>query len=386
MRDLSDVFKLNPDDVIKYFDDKLPKDYDLDKLRFSAYNRTFLISGINEIETLKRMHGILKKAYQNGTSFRDCVEELKSASGLHKDHLRVVFHQNMRQVYSFARYEKQLISDKPYLRYVAIMDNRVRDSHKKFHGLILPKEHPFWRNNYPPNGWGCRCKTQVLSLDEAEALGFKENEKDKRSLLNAAVRGFDNNPIEPNNALFKVLEEKVKTAPEGLRKQARRIMNAAYTDYMKREDLYKKLKVGYDEYKPKYEAFVKQKMKQMGITNPTEEQKNDINEAFTKKISLITKKLKDREHAFIEVAKLNGASVFIDKYQMATHLKHTEITPLDYTLIDRIIKEGSIDEKESKKKGKTIMYSILGRRYKLVLKPDKGRYLVDTLYLNNEDK
>lgn len=205
-------------------------------------------------------------------------------------------------------------------------------------------------------------------------------------MLSPAIRGFDNNPIEPNNALFKVLEEKVKSVPEGLRKQARRIMNAAYTDYMKREDLYKKLKVGYYEYKPKYEAFVKQKMKQMGITNPTEEQKNDINDAFTKKISLITKKLKDREHAFIEVAKLNGASVFIDKYQMATHLKHTEITPLDYTLIDRIVKEGSIDEKESKKKGKTIMYSILGRRYKLVLKPDKGRYLVDTLYLNNEDK
>lgn len=203
------------------------------------------------------------------------------------------------------------------------------------------------------------------------------------------MRGFDNNPIEPNNALFKVLEEKVKTAPEGLRKQARRIMNAAYTDYMKREDLYKKLKVGYDEYKPKYEAFVKQKMKQMGITNPTEEQKELIDREFKIKISKITKKLLEnnkREHAFIEVAKLNGASVFIDKYQMATHLKHKEITPLDYTLIDRIIKEGSIDEKESKKKGKTIMYSILGRRYKLVLKPDKGRYLVDTLYLNNEDK
>lgn len=290
----------------------------------------------------------------------------------------------MRQVYSFARYEKQLISDKPYLRYVAIMDNRVRDSHKKFHGLILPKEHPFWRSGYPPSGWGCRCKVQALSDDEAEALGYQENVQDPRSLLSPATRGFDNNPIEPNNALFKVLEEKVKSAPEGLRKQARRIMNAAYTDYMKREDLYKKLKVGYDEYKPKYEAFVKQKMKQMGITNPTEEQKNDINEAFTKKISLITKKLKDREHAFIEVAKLNGASVFIDKYQMATHLKHKEITPLDYTLIDRIIKEGSIDEKESKKKGKTIMYSILGRRYKLVLRPDKGRYLVDSLRFDDE--
>lgn len=386
MNDLSNIFKLSPLDAIKYFDDKLPKDYDYDKLRFSAYNRIFLISGINEIETLKRMHGILKKAYQNGTSFRDCVEKLKSASGLHKNHLKVIFNQNLRQVYSFARYEKQLISDKPYLRYVAIMDNRVRDSHKAFHGLILPKEHSFWRNNYPPNGWGCRCKTQVLSLDEAKTLGYKENAKDPRSSLNAAVRGFDNNPIEPNNALFKVLEEKVKSVDESLRKQARRIMNNAYADYMKRENLYKKIKTSYDEYKPKYEAFVKQKMKELDITNLTEEQKNDINEDFKKKIGKITKNLKDREHAFIEVAKLNGASVFIDKYQMATHLKHKEITPLDYTLIDRIIKEGSIDEKESKKKGKTIIHSILGRRYKLVLRPDKGRYLVDTLYLNNEDK
>lgn len=331
------------------------------------------------------MHGILKKAYQNGTSFKDCVEELKSTSGLHKNHLKVIFNQNMRQVYSFARYEKQLISDKPYLRYVAIMDNRVRDSHKAFHGLILPKHHPFWRSGYVPNGWGCRCKVQALSDDEAEALGYQENVQDPRSLLSPATRGFDNNPIEPNNALFKVLEQKVKSVDESLRKQARRIMNNAYSDYTKRESLYKDLKSSYDEYKPKYEAFVKQKMKQMGIAKLDDKTSKKINDAFREKISKITKNLKDREHAFIEVAKLNGASVFIDKYQMATHLKHKDITAMDYTLIDRIIKEGSIDEKESKTRGKTIIHSILGRRYKLVLKPNKGRYLVDSLIFNSSD-
>ncbi|MBT0878000.1 phage head morphogenesis protein [Campylobacter sp. 2018MI01] len=55
------------------------------------------------------------------------------------------------------------------------MDNRVRVALKVFYGLILPKEHSFWLNNYPPNSWGCRCKTQVLSLDEAkdnEAINF----------------------------------------------------------------------------------------------------------------------------------------------------------------------------------------------------------------------
>lgn len=70
---------------------------------------------------------------------------------------------------------------------------------------------------------------------------------------------------------------------------------------------------------------------------------------------------------------------------MTTHLKYTSITPLDYTLIERIIKDGSIDEKESKTRGKTIIHSILGRRYKLVLRPDKDRYLVDSLIFNSSD-
>lgn len=201
------------------------------------------------------------------------------------------------------------------------------------------------------------------------------------------MRGFDNNPIEPNNALFKVLEQKVKSVDETIRKQARRIMNNAFTDYIKRESLYKEIKASYDEFKPKYDAFIEQKLKELGLETIEDDKKGAINEAFKKKISKITENLKakdKREHAFIEVAKFNGASVFLDKYQIATHLKHTSITPLDYTLIERIIKEGIVDEKESEQRGKTIIHSILGRRYKLVLRPDKGRYLVDSLRFESE--
>lgn len=60
-------------------------------------------------------------------------------------------------------------------------------------------------------------------------------------------------------------------------------MNNAYTDYMKREDLYKKLKASYDEYKPKYEAFVKQKLKELGLETIEDDKKGVINEAFKKR-------------------------------------------------------------------------------------------------------
>lgn len=45
----------------------------------------------------------------------------------------------------------------PNLMYVAVMDARTRELHKKWHGIILPIDHKFWNNHYPPNDWGCRC-------------------------------------------------------------------------------------------------------------------------------------------------------------------------------------------------------------------------------------
>ncbi|ADX66849.1 phage minor head protein [Weeksella virosa] len=45
----------------------------------------------------------------------------------------------------------------PNLKYVTVNDNRVRDKHRAWHGKILPIDHPFWKVNFPPNDWACRC-------------------------------------------------------------------------------------------------------------------------------------------------------------------------------------------------------------------------------------
>ncbi|MBS4063022.1 MAG: DUF935 family protein [Chitinophagaceae bacterium] len=45
----------------------------------------------------------------------------------------------------------------PYWQYKTIGDDRVRDSHRPLHDIILPANHPLWRKIFPPNGWGCRC-------------------------------------------------------------------------------------------------------------------------------------------------------------------------------------------------------------------------------------
>ncbi len=51
----------------------------------------------------------------------------------------------------------------PNLEYVAILDEKVRDNHRAWHGFIAPLDHPIWKKILPPNDWGCRCS--VLQTD-----------------------------------------------------------------------------------------------------------------------------------------------------------------------------------------------------------------------------
>lgn len=42
--------------------------------------------------------------------------------------------------------------------YSAVGDNRTRPTHLALDGTRLPKDDPFWKRFWPPNGWNCRCQ------------------------------------------------------------------------------------------------------------------------------------------------------------------------------------------------------------------------------------
>lgn len=218
MNDLSKVFTQSPDDMLKYFMLKKPTlDVDLDKLKMEHYETAFIVKQISEIQTLKALHKSLFKAYKKGTSFKDCVKELESISGLHKNHLKTIFNTNLRVAYNSARYEAQKLGDKPYLRYVAILDNRTRASHRAFHGLILPKDDPFWEDNYTPKGFNCRCKIQSLSEEDAKALGYTGA---PAPLINIPDGGFKNG--------IKSYEQKIQNLTEYLNEQVKGLPHEAH--------------------------------------------------------------------------------------------------------------------------------------------------------------
>lgn len=87
--------------------------------------------------------------------------------------LEIIYDTNLRMANAAGKWErierrKELF---PYLQYVAVLDERTREQHRRWHNLILPVDHPFWKTHYPPNGWKCRCIVRQISKAEAEALG-----------------------------------------------------------------------------------------------------------------------------------------------------------------------------------------------------------------------
>ncbi|EGX99537.1 Mu-like prophage FluMu F protein [Nitrospirillum viridazoti Y2] len=92
--------------------------------------------------------------------------------------LRTIYDTNMRTAHAAGRWAQiaRVAHERPYLRYVAVLDSKTRPEHRHWHGTILPWDHPWWRTHFPPNGWFCRCSVQQLSEADLKRYGWTVND------------------------------------------------------------------------------------------------------------------------------------------------------------------------------------------------------------------
>lgn len=87
--------------------------------------------------------------------------------------LDLIFDVNTRQSYAAGRWQRieRGKARKPFVLYLTMKDERVRASHRSWHGVVLPVDSPFWDTHYPPNGWRCRCI--AIAVDEKDIARYK---------------------------------------------------------------------------------------------------------------------------------------------------------------------------------------------------------------------
>ncbi len=132
---------------------------------------TFIVAGVTSQSMLDMIKSEAEKAFTQGTTFQEFQENLK-LKGFEPDnpyHLRTNFQQAIKSARASAEW-KDIQDTKeifPYLRYITMQDDAVRDEHRALDGIVRHVDDPFWDEYYPPNGWGCRCGKEQLTEEEA---------------------------------------------------------------------------------------------------------------------------------------------------------------------------------------------------------------------------
>jgi SPP1 gp7 family putative phage head morphogenesis protein len=158
------------------------------------HSRAFTVAGVTSVDVLKSVRGDLDKVMSEGGTFAqwkaDVLPKLQKAidngeapENIITEHrLRTIYDTNLRMARAAGQWKRieALKPYQPYLMYSAVRDSRTRSLHRKWGGIdpgtvriILPVDHPAWRQFYPPNGWGCRCDVIQLSEREMKRMGLR---------------------------------------------------------------------------------------------------------------------------------------------------------------------------------------------------------------------
>lgn len=178
-----------------------------------AKHRAFYVTGLARHDLVQLVSDGIEEALKNGETlaeFKKRIAVAIQAQGWHGYRVENIFRTNLQTAYSAGRYVKmQAVKDsRPYWQYIAIMDGRVRPYHAILHLLVYPADHEFWKTNYPPNGYRCRCGVRTLSERQVK----KQNLSVEKDMPKAGVwtdpktgmeyfvhfpgadKGFRNNP------------------------------------------------------------------------------------------------------------------------------------------------------------------------------------------------
>lgn len=189
---------LEPKDAVAFFGGKGEQlAWDYTEVMGEANVHAFTVAKATSLELLRTIRAETAKAIGPGQSFEQFKKalrprleemgwwgkkevldidtgEITQAQLGSVRRLRTIYQANVQTAYMAGRYKRYVSNavDRPYWRYVAIMDGRTRPAHAALNGKVFRWDDPIWKVIWPPNGWGCRCRIVALTQAEFDALGL----------------------------------------------------------------------------------------------------------------------------------------------------------------------------------------------------------------------
>ncbi|MCX2717825.1 phage minor head protein [Helicobacter sp. MIT 21-1697] len=350
-------FSLPPTAAIASLQAKKPEVLkDEARLKHNIYNRVFTIKGIADVDLLSDIQKSLSENLLKGEDFKIWKSQAQSLlasanTALSPKRLEQIYTQNILSAYNQGRKEAQFaLKGEIYLRYVSANDSRVRASHRILHGIVLPREHPFWEKHYPGQDFGCRCRAEAYTKGQLERAGLKV------SMSEEALAAFRANPPKPQN--------------EDNLKDLRDIIAAKLNAHRGNPHAQVRLRGILRELEQRNERFKRIN----GLFTQAAQKQNKSVDSKIVSIAKTTPKLKNELGT-------NADEILLSGWTLRTHTHHSNVDSFDYSLVEDML--GSEYRVKHSKEGHIVYFSKLGYHYKAVFKKavnDKGE---EEIYLQS---
>ena len=207
-----------PREALEYFRFRgLKVGFDHRDVRPGEHALAFTVAKAMEFDLLKEIRAVLDRALGEGMTFdrfkqaltpllkergwwgeREMTDPLTGQRVVARlgspRRLRTIYRANFRAAHGagvWIRAQRTKDVD-PYFRYEPGLDEGCA-SHRAWAGTLLPIDHPWWDDHFPPNGWGCGCRVRTVSEREARRRGGPIEPPPRREVArwNERVLRFD---------------------------------------------------------------------------------------------------------------------------------------------------------------------------------------------------
>ncbi len=198
-------FKLKPlkfEEAKEFFADKVVITPDqFAELYGEMKTLAFTVAGIETIDMLNDVFGMIQKSIEEGTLLEDFKKEMKDLyeknqmPPLAPYKIETIYRNNLFTAFNAGRYKQQtdpaVVEKRPYWMYDCLIDGKERPSHRAMNGVVKRYDDPFWDEWYPPNGHRCRCGVRNLTQSEMESRGLQVS---KLKPIHKPDEGWEYNP------------------------------------------------------------------------------------------------------------------------------------------------------------------------------------------------
>lgn len=173
------AFNLPFKEASRFFQEKLNiPTAQWDDLWQAQHAKGFMIAGAQKGDLLSDFQKEIEAAINGDltvTDFRSKFDAIVKKHGWAYNGGRnwrsdLIYDTNVTTAYQAGRWRQFEDSAAPALKYVhadGVMN--PRPMHLAWNGITLPRDHPFWRTHYGPNGWGCHCRVVRADIEEITA-------------------------------------------------------------------------------------------------------------------------------------------------------------------------------------------------------------------------